>query len=85
MRAFKLLIAIVLLPAHTQAAEGCKEKLSWKCGDVCIHRRAKCSCDGTTFSDDDESGVASRHYVAEEENGTRLGNIGEAKKKAKMG
>ena len=32
-----------------------------------------------------ESGVASRHYVAEEENGTRLGNIGEAKKKAKMG
>ena len=53
MRAFKLLIAIVLLPAHTQAAEGCKEKLSWKCGDVCIHRRAKCSCDGTTFSDDE--------------------------------
>ena len=32
-----------------------------------------------------ESGVASRHYAAEEENGMRLGNIGEAKKKAKMG
>ena len=33
-----------------------------------------------------ESGVASRHYVAEEENGMRLGNIGEVKKKkAKMG
>ena len=52
--AYDYALLLTLFTGHTQAKDGCGlDPMSWRCGDSCIGWGAKCSCNGSTFGDQD--------------------------------
>ena len=51
MRSFRTstVLLLILIVGNTLAWDGCNVN-NWRCGDVCIHEAAKCTCGGETFN-----------------------------------
>ena len=44
------ILLFALLSGLVEGHDGCENRLSWKCGQLCINHRAQCNCSGEVFN-----------------------------------